>query len=98
MSECLWMNGKTIPPIPCLPISAATKLTQDELQSETHPCSLQLSSVGTNSLSKSLLQGAFNFTDPDVHAFPMFDPKLVFLCYRGYNHCSGKLSSRSFKN
>lgn len=33
--------------------------------------------------------------DSEIERFASIEPQLVFLCQRGYNHCAGKLSSRS---
>lgn len=33
--------------------------------------------------------------DSEIEHFPSIQPELVYLCHRGYNHCVGKLSSRS---
>ena len=31
----------------------------------------------------------------EMNDFITYDPQLVYLCHRGYNHCTGKLSSKS---
>lgn len=102
MSGCVWKNGTKVPPVPYpseLTFDLTTSSTPGPTQ-EKHSDLLQFirqSSIGTNSYSKVMAQSSFKSTEPDVQLFPFIDPGLVFLCYRGYNHCLGKLSSRSFK-
>jgi len=101
----LWTNGKTIPPISKPPeyIETLGLLNQDPQSLE----SLQIfqqqrqqrgMGLSNDALSKLILAPKKSIlVQPDVQVYPQFDSGLVFLCYRGYNHCQGKISSKALK-